>query len=123
MSAMRMEMTPEQSIEMAIARLQEDMADTRRSLEQVQQYVTGGGDPRTGLLWLVADLGKMMVTVTSLAEEQRKAFAQHEREGHERSTPVWQRLIYDTARTTIATVVTVTMLLIALGAQTWLRSQ
>lgn len=118
-------MTPE----VAIGQLQEDVQQIREDLEELRRFVTGGGDPTKGLLWLAADLARMVASLTSLIDEQRKslqmyatALQQHERlTGHERrDSSWWQRLAYDAARQVAVLVVTALLVLLVLGTQTWI---
>lgn len=127
---MRMEqqMTPE----MAIGQIQEDVQQIRDDLDVLRAFVTGGGDPTKGLLWLAADLARMVASLTSLVDEQRKSLIQYaealsKHEGlsaHERrDSPWWQRLAYDAARQAAAIAVSAVLLLLLLGTQTWIRTQ
>lgn len=127
---MSMRMEHEMTPEVAIGQLREDVEQIREDLEDLRKFVTGGGDPTKGLLWLAADLARMVASLTTLVDEQRKSLkqyadglARHERDGHDRrESPWWHRLAYDTARQIAAIAVTVVLLLLLLGTQTWIRT-
>lgn len=113
-----MEMQPDMSAELAIVQLQSDVEVLRRdldaevaSLKETREFITGNGDPKKGLLWLVSDLTKMVGTMTQLMDkrdetfqiyvaDQRRQYEQHQSDGHALRSKSWnwRRLGFDVAK-------------------------
>lgn len=115
---MEMRHEPEMTAEMAIVQLQSDVDVLRRdlddeveSLKETREFITGNGDPKKGLLWLVSDLTKMVGTMTQLIDtreqgfqmyvaDQKKQYEQHIANGHAQRGQMWnwRRLGFDVGR-------------------------
>ena len=118
------EQTPEQIMYL----LQHDVQELRDDVDTLQKAVTGGLDPEKGLLWIVADLVKMVGSLTLLVDAQRQALVSVEKsfldhKGHERrETPWLHRLAYDCTKQVASILVAGALLLLLLGTQSWIRS-
>lgn len=116
---MSMQMQPEMSPELAIVQLQSDVEMLRKdldeevqSLKETREFITGNGDPKKGLLWLVADLTRMVGTMTQLMDkreaafelyraEQKMLYEKHGTDGHaQRGQPGWnwKRMSFDVVK-------------------------
>lgn len=112
-------MQPEMSAEFAIVQLQSDVEVLRKdldeeveSLKETREFITGNGDPKKGLLWLVSDLTKMVGTLTQLMDkreesfqlyvaEQKRQYGQHQLDGHDAQRGQswnWRRLGFDVTK-------------------------
>lgn len=121
------EVSPDQAMYL----LQQDVMDLKEDVENLQTAVTGGLEPSKGLLWIVADLVKMVASLTQLVDAQRQALTSVERSinthtqqpGHERrESPWWNRLAYDCTKQVASLVIAAILLLLLLGTQTWVRA-
>src|SRR4029077_15498313 len=122
---MHMDMQPEMTNELAIAILQEDVARSERDLGQVRDFVTGNGDPKKGLLWLCADLGKLVATMSQLMSEQQKALTDHVNQGHPRRNESpwnWNRPAFEAAKQVVGYIVLGVLILLAIGTITYIQT-
>lgn len=131
-------MTPEKnkplSIEARLSLLTEELEDVRKSVRMAVEFIRGNGDPTKGLLWVTADLTRLLATNTQLLEahrqvvadhvhESEKRWAKHIEEAHrERRSEFWEK-VKDTAVKQVVTGAIITILsLLALGVITFVRN-
>lgn len=128
MQHMGMEQSPEQ----VIIQVQQDLEEVKRDLEELSRFVRGNGDPSKGLLWLVADQARLIAGLSAMHEanralieqyhqEQKKAFESHEQEGHYHRQSAAQRLAFQVGSQVLGVVVSVSLLVLLWGLQTWIR--
>ena len=107
--------------EQAIRQLQRDQLEIRKDLDRCVVYITGNGDPTHGLLWIAADLGRLVATQAEMAVAQRQALEVHKTEGHYQRTGLWTRLGYRAIEQAVGIGITTLLALVVIGAITYLR--
>jgi len=91
--------------------LQKQLAEIRQDLERVTKWVVGNGDPTEGLLWVVADLGKLMT-----ANTEANATLAVMLDRHIAAEKNWgERLVFSIASQVATVTATVILGLLALG--------
>lgn len=90
-------MQPSMELEQTVAQLHADQIEIRRDLNKCLKFITGNGDPTKGLLWLAADLGRLVASQSDMLAAQRLELKDHEKKGH---APVrtWTIFAYDVGK-------------------------
>jgi hypothetical protein len=113
-----MDMEPE----LALDQLQHDVSEIRHDLEQLSTFIKGNGDPTKGLLWLVADLGRLVASQALIVATNQTALKEHQRDEHYRRQSVWGRVAFGALSQAAGTAVLVLAFLIILGFLDYVRS-
>lgn len=118
-----MQLQPEMTMdhEQAIRQLQRDQLEIRHDLDRCVKFITGNGDPTKGLLWLAADLGRLVASQGDMAEAHRQALQAHKTEGHYQRTGLWTRLGYRAIEQAVGIGITALLALLVIGAAAYLR--
>lgn len=95
---MEMHQGPSMQLEMAVIQAQEDIKELRADLADVLEFIKGNGDPTKGLLWLVADVGRLAAAQAELLGAHRQELERHKAEGHYTRQGPWVRMGFDIAK-------------------------
>lgn len=112
-----MEMQPDMGLEHAVEQAQEDIKELRQDLHEVEKFIRGNGDPTKGLLWLVADLGRLAGAQAELMVAHRAELERHRAEGHYSRTSPWVRLGFDVGKNVVTWAVIGFLLIFVAGVR------
>ncbi len=108
-----MSMEFRQEPELVVEQIQAELLDVRKDLDELTKFIKGNGDPTKGLLWLVADLSRLVAAQGTMSGEVRQAMLDHIKAGHPITADTrngwWARFLFDIARNVM------TVLIIAIG--------
>lgn len=117
-----MEMRHEMSPELVLEQHGELLIELRTDLNQLSHFIKGNGDPTKGLLWLAADLSRLLASQATITQAYQADFLAHIKEGghvQHRQESVWGRLAYDVARQAVTLAVGALLVIFLLGLRTW----
>jgi len=124
---MEQQQQPEMSILFRMRIVEDDIKEIRNDMLKHTRLLTGGDDPKQGLVWISADLARLVGAQSELTMLQRKdldeRFRQHEAGAHaERRTSLAARLGYEALRQVVVGLVLAVMALLIIGILTYIRN-
>src|SRR4051812_8218614 len=81
---MRQELDPMFLIEQRMDQIKQELDDVKDDVTDAVKFIKGNGDPTKGLLWIVADLTRLLATNTQLIDTQRQALERYRLESDQR---------------------------------------
>lgn len=115
--SMEQRFEPDVMLEAQVEQLQADVGAIRADLDRATKWITGNGDPTQGLLWVAADLGRLVAAATDLAGAQAAALERHraDEHGNRRGGGFKERFAYDVAKQVATVLVVVFLVLLWVG--------
>lgn len=113
-----MSMQPEMQHQVAHEQLQAAIHRLDRDMTDLKKHVTGGGNPEQGLLWITADLVKLVGAMQRTFDLHVAAMDQRRQEEQRRrseSSWNWSRMGYDIVRYVLSILVLAALIAVATG--------
>jgi len=88
-------------LEIRVEQLQSDVIEIRQDLERHSKFILGNGDPKQGLMWVVADVSRLLATQSEMLTTQGKALEQHRIDGHYNRQPWYLRMGFDVLKSVV----------------------